>query len=491
MRDLSGKSKGHAPGSPGIAPTWTSSAKDMVGCALGPSRVWFTLGFGIVNEVYYPRLDIPQIRDLGFIVADGCGFWVEVKRLQNYTLRLPAPGTPAVEIVHTHERFTLTLRVTPDPERDVLAIEVTLAGDAALRPYVLIAPRLGTEGHDNTAEVQRYGTRRVLAAEQGPFGLALAAVGDAQQDAFGAASAGFVGESDGWQDFHRNGALTWHYANAGPGNVALIGALPRKAVLGLGFGSSAQAAATLAISSLMQPFTNLLERQIEDWRRWHARCKERALLQSEEKKELADQFVLSLMVLRTHPDKTYPGAMTASLSVPWGNSRDDRGGYHLVWPRDLVQCATALLAFGAEQEVLNTLRYLIATQKSDGSWYQNQWLGGSPYWQGLQLDEVAFPVLLAASMAEREALNGIAVADMVYRALSFIAATGPSSPQDRWEENAGINCFTLSVCIAAMVAGAEFLPLPAKEPALTLADFWNDRIESWTAVRGTPLARQL
>jgi glucoamylase len=491
MRDLSGKSEGRAPGSPGIAPTWTSSAKDIVGCALGPSRVWFTLGFGIVNEVYYPRLDIPQIRDLGFIVADGCGFWVEVKRLQDYTLRLLAPGTPAIEIVHTHERFTLTLRVTPDAERDVLAIEVTLAGDAALRPYVLIAPRLGTEGRDNTAEIQRYGTRRVLAAEQGPFGIALAAVDEAQNDVFDAASAGYVGESDGWQDFHRNGALTWQYASAGPGNVALIGALPRKAVLGLGFGSSAQAAATLAISSLTQPFANLLERQIEDWRRWHARCMERALLRSEDTNELADQFVVSSMVLRTHRDKTYPGAMTASLSVPWGNSRDDRGGYHLVWPRDLVQCATALLAFGAEEEGRNTLRYLIATQKSDGSWYQNQWLGGSPYWQGLQLDEVAFPVLLAASMAERDALNGIAVADMVHRALCFIAATGPSSPQDRWEENAGINCFTLSVCIAALVAGAEFLPQPAKEFALALADFWNDRIESWTAVRGTPLARQL
>src|SRR5437588_5381022 len=119
-----------APGGPGTAPTWTSSAKDMVGCALGVSRLWFTLGFGIVNEVYYPRVDIPQIRDLGFIVADGRGFWVEVKRLQNYTLRLLEPGTPAVEIVHAHERFTLTLRIVPDSDRDVLAVEVQLTGDA-------------------------------------------------------------------------------------------------------------------------------------------------------------------------------------------------------------------------------------------------------------------------------------------------------------------------------------------------------------------------
>src|SRR6185437_2149032 len=170
-----------APGHPGIAPTWASSAKDLVGSTLGPSRVWFTLGYGIVNEVYYPRIDIPQIRDLGFIVADDSGFWVEVKRLHNYTLRLLAPGTPAAEIVHTHKRFTLTLRVTPDTDRDVLAIEVKLAGDLDLRPYVLVAPRLGTTGNDNVATVVRHGSRRVLGAEQGPFGLALAAVDDTQQ----------------------------------------------------------------------------------------------------------------------------------------------------------------------------------------------------------------------------------------------------------------------------------------------------------------------
>jgi len=490
-RDPSCEPKGYAPGHPGIAPTWTSSAKDIVGCTLGPSRVWFTIGFGIVNEVYYPRVDIPQIRDLGFIVGDGRGFWVEVKRLEKYTLRLLAPGTPAVEIVHTHERFSLHLRVVPDPDSDVLTIEVQLLGDEELRPYVLIAPRLGTSGRDNTAEVRRYGTRRVLAAEQGPFGLALAAVDDGQRDAFGPASAGYVGASDGWQDFQRNGALTWQYACAGPGNVALIGALPRKAILGLGFGNSMQAAATLALSSLMQPFDNVLERLIGAWRQWHARRSERSLSRADEPGALADQLRLSSMVLRTHLDKTYPGAMVASLSVPWGNSRDDRGGYHLVWPRDLVQCATALLGLGAQQEARNTLRYLVATQKEDGSWYQNQWLGGTPYWQGLQLDEIGFPVLLAATLVERDALKGIVVADMIRRALCFIAATGPSSPQDRWEENAGINLFTLSVCIAALVAGASFLSGPAKDFALALADFWNDRLESWTAVRDTPLARRL
>jgi glucoamylase len=485
------KPDGHAPGHPGIAPTWTSSAKDMVGCTLGSSRVWFTLGFGIVNEVYYPCVDTPQVRDLGFIVADGSGFWVEVKRLENYTVRLLSLGTPAVEIVHKHDRFELTLRVTPNPDLDVLALQVSLTGEADLTPYVLLAPHLGATGYDNFAEISEYAGRRVLAAEQGPFGLALAAVDGTEQDAFGAASVGYVGQSDGWQDFHRNGALTWSYGTAGPGNVALVAALPRNVVLALGFGSSKQAAATLAISGLMQPFDNLLKRQTEAWRQWHFRRNERSMLRSDESDELADQLVLSSMVLRTHRDKTYPGTMVASLSVPWGNSSNGRAGYHLVWPRDLVQCAQALLALGAEHEARNTLRYLIATQNRDGSWGQNQWLGGTPYWQGLQLDEVGFPVLLAAALAERDALDGIEISDMIRRALSFLACTGPSSPQDRWEENPGIGPYTLAVCIAALVAGAEFLTEPARSFALGLADFWNANLERWMVVHDTPLAKRL
>src|ERR1700678_132359 len=107
------RSGGPAPGAPGIPPTWCSSAKEMVGCSLGTSRLWFTIGGGIVNEVYHPRVDIPQIRDLGFLVADGHGFWVEVKRLWRHTVEFLAPGVPAVRIVHRHERFELTLRIVP------------------------------------------------------------------------------------------------------------------------------------------------------------------------------------------------------------------------------------------------------------------------------------------------------------------------------------------------------------------------------------------
>src|SRR6266571_1904535 len=403
----------HAPGAPGTAPTWTSSAKDIVGSSLGPARLWFTTGFGIVNEVYYPRVDTPQIRDLGFIVAGPDGFWSEVKRNANYSLRLLAPGVPAVEVTHRHARYTLQLRITPDPRRDVLVIECRLDGEGELGLYALVAPHLGATGYDNFAVVERHQARRVLLAEQGPFGMALAAVDEHQADAFGRASAGYVGTSDGWQDFARNGAMTWQYQTAGPGNVALIGELPRRAVLALGFGSSAESAATLAISSAVQPFENVLQHQIADWETWQVRGNERGVPLLDLPAAIRDEFVISAIALRAHLDKTYPGAMVASLSVPWGDTGDERGGYHLVWPRDLVQCAGALLALGAEQEARDTLRYLIATQVEDGHWHQNQWLGGSPYWQGIQLDETAFPVLLAAMLDQREALSGIVVEDMV------------------------------------------------------------------------------
>ena len=74
---------GEAPGGPGSQSNWCSGAKQVVGTSLGVARVWFTVGQGILNEVYYPRIDIPQIRDLGFIIADNNGYWQEVKRLDD------------------------------------------------------------------------------------------------------------------------------------------------------------------------------------------------------------------------------------------------------------------------------------------------------------------------------------------------------------------------------------------------------------------------
>ncbi|HNP35141.1 MAG TPA: glycoside hydrolase family 15 protein [Woeseiaceae bacterium] len=478
-----------APGAPGIGPTWTSSAKDIVGTSLGASRLWFTVGYGIVNEVYFPRVDLPQIRDLGFIVADDAGFWCETKRLKNYALELPQPGVPAPSIVHRHERFTLTVRVVPDASRDVLLVDLVLEGDATLKPYVLLAPHLGGSGFDNIAAAGRHYNRQVLWAEQGPFGLALAAVDMAQRDAFGRMSVGYVGFSDGWQDFDRNGAMTWSHQRAGPGNVAMLGELPRRCTLGLGFGASRGAAATLAVASLAQPFEVVWQEYVDRWTAWHSKCHAATDIQPMSR-TIDAEWATSRMALRCHMDKTQPGGMVASLSIPWGNTSDSRGGYHLVWPRDLVECATALLGAGSQRESRDVLRYLIATQYQDGHWNQNQWLDGTAFWHGIQLDETALPVVLAALLKEHGALRNIEVTDMIRRALGFVVRMGPISDQDRWEEDRGLNAFTLAVSIAALVAGAGFLQENERAVVLDLADNWNARIEGWLFTKESKLARQ-
>jgi glucoamylase len=115
----------------------------------GPAALWATLGHGIVNEVYWPATGIPQIRDLGFIVAAG-GRWVEVKRQNRYTLTTPAPWRPLAKVVHTGDGYELTLEFLPDPTRDVLLISYALDG-ADLRLYPLLAPHLSRSGTNNTA----------------------------------------------------------------------------------------------------------------------------------------------------------------------------------------------------------------------------------------------------------------------------------------------------------------------------------------------------
>jgi glucoamylase len=363
-----------APSAEHYHPTWASARKDMVGASLGSSRLWFTIAEGIVTEVYWPRIDIPQIKDLGFIIADDRGFWVEIRRLGDYRVSLPAAVTPAVEITHRHPRFTFTLRVCPSQRRDVLLISVKLEGDETLRPYAMLASRIGADPDSNLAWVGRHRGRTVLWAEQGPFGLSLSAVTKDGADAFGRCSVGCLEASDGWQDFNRNGRMTWEYDSAGPGPTTLTGELPREARLALGFAISKEAATTLAVSDLMEDFEGAWDAQRSAWEGWLKSCKKSSI-----RDDVDRALALSAIVLKVHQDRTYCGAAVASLSVPWGDASQSRGGYHLVWSRDLVEAAGALLAMEAYGEASDMLRYLVATQQQDGHWFQNQWLGGTPF----------------------------------------------------------------------------------------------------------------
>jgi glucoamylase len=324
------------------------------------------------------------------------------------------------------------------------------------------------------------------------------ASGDAGEPPFLARSVGFVGVSDGWRQLRNHGRLTDQYDTATDGNVALSAELAVGAdgasVLAVGFGRTRAEAAYHARTSSMSPFETILNDYSAGWRAWQS-----GLRTMERRAHGQNMYRVSANILRAHETPTFPGGVIASLSIPWGFSKgdDDMGGYHLVWPRDLCEIAGGLLACGAHSEVRRILRYLRATQEGDGSWGQNYWLDGAPYWSGVQLDECAFPVLLL-DMARREGALGPPDLHpfwpMVERAAAFVLRTGPRTKQDRWEENAGYTPFTLAVAIAALLAAAEIAEACDVEelPALLrdTADAWNEQIEDWIYVKDTPLARE-
>lgn len=471
-------------------PVWSTAQKSCVGTALNSANLWFTTGRGIVTEVFYPRIDIPQVRDLGFIIADGQGFWVELKALPEPPLQLDDHQVPLPIIHHHHDRFDFTLTVCADPNRDVLLVDFKLEGDESLQPYLICAARLGEDAQANQAWVGNWEGRKMLWAEQGPFGLALACRDAEGYPALGCCSVGEVGVSDLWQDFDHHGRMAWAYTQAGPGEVGLGAELPRTGTVALSLGSSKEAAATNAWSALASDFEIHATAYRAAWQAWHKTHHLPKAFASRLPKAAQELYVRSSNVLKVHEDRTFPGALVASLSVPWGEASDSRGGYHLVWSRDLVESAGALIVTGAVDEARKVLTYLISTQQADGHWLQNQWLGGKAFWQGIQLDETAFPVLLTSLLRQYKSLKGIAVDDMVRRALQFIIHVGPATSQDRWEEDGGINAFTLAVAIAALVEGAAMLEGKAADCALMVADYWNSRLEDWTFVRDTDLARQ-
>ena len=501
-----------APGSPGMSPTWSSSDKDFVTTSLGASRLWATIGHGVVNEVFWPSTGRPRLRDLTFYLV-GEHRWHDLKRIARYRLSQPTPTLPLLTVVHDGDDYVLTLEVLPDPERDVLLLRYGVEGPYELA--IVAAPHLAEKGHCDAAWVEA----GELFAGSGTDAICIASNVPLTQT-----SAGYVGTSDGWQDLSRHGRLTFAYDHAGPGNVALSAALASpQGVLAVAFGESAVGARTLARCSLAEAFDTVRDVFVAQWTAWRERSGLHAMLESAQvserhdrgkkrggrkggdnvavdtevdiEKRLTDEALFSATVLKIHEDRTYPGAFVASLSVPWGNSSDSLGGYHLVWPRDATLAAFGLIAIGQIEDASRVLGHLQSAQTADGHWPQNYFPSGEPFWTGVQLDEAAFPVLLAAKLKsigveETVGVDSIGVRRMVHAAIGFVARTGPASDQDRWEENPGINPFSLAVAIAALVAAEPWLDGAERTYALDLADDWNARLESWCYVAGTRLAAE-
>ena len=197
-------------------------------------------------------------------------------------------------------------------------------------------------------------------------------------------------------------------------------------------------------------------------------------------------YRISHCLILAHEDKVFDGATIASLSTPWGEvmGDDDLGGYHLVWTRDMCNSATGLLAAGHNSPPLRALIYLACSQCPDGGFFQNFWLGGDPYWRGIQLDEVSFPIMLAWRLHECGGLDGFDPWPLVRNAAGYVIEHGPATAQERWEENSGYSPSTLAANIAGLVCAASFArsARTKSRPCFLeeYADFLESHVDRWT-----------
>lgn len=479
--------QGPAFGAPGILPRWTSSKKDAVCTAYSAaSRVWFTVSHGTLNEIYFPTIDHPQTRDMELLFTDGETFMHEEKRDFAFDFHYVDPDALAVRLVASDPqgRYTVTKDLIADPHHPVVLMRIKVEGDesvlARMKCYALLAPHLDGGGAGNSARSVEVAGQRCLLAWKNEYSLAMGV-----SCGFTRTSCGYAGTSDGFRDLKENMRMDWEFGQALDGNLALTGeidlAKTREFTIALSFGEGPHAALAGLMQSLSVPFELHRKRFIEQWQR----AKSPEILGSASL-DGGKLMRISQNVVLAHEDKIYPGAFIASASIPWGNAKgdDDLGGYHLVWTRDMIQSATALLACGRTDTARRALVYLACTQRPDGSFAQNFWIDGTPYWTGIQLDEVAFPIMLAWRLWKVGGLGEFDVFPFVQNAAAFLVQYAPVTQQERWEEAAGYSPSTLATVISALVCAAD-IARAHEAPELgsfleSYADWIEEHLDEWT-----------
>ncbi|MGI8654833.1 MAG: glucan 1,4-alpha-glucosidase [Pyrinomonadaceae bacterium] len=487
--------KGEAFGHPGIEPRWTSSSKEGVGTALADaSPVWFTLAYGILNEIYFPRVDCANTRDAQYLITDGRSFFHEEKRDLEHHLEYADARSLAFRQTNSDRggRYRIVKETITDSRAPVVLVhtryEPLFPEAEHYKIYALVAPHVGNQGMNNNGRVLEIDGRVCLTAERS--GTALAVVASVP---FRKTSCGFAGASDGWADLHDNLKMDWEFATATNGNIALTGELDtaqqREWTLAIGFGANPEEASRAAIDSLERGWQKARDEYVSAWR---AYCGGLTDL-SAESSDGGRTYYTSAMILRAHEDRQHKGAICASLSIPWGEIAGDQnmGGYHLVWPRDLCHSAMAALAAGDGELPISVLRYLASIQLPGGGMPQNCWVDGEPYWTGIQLDESAFPIMLAWRLEQENLLGDFDPYPMVKAGASYILRRGPTSPQERWEEDAGLSPSTLAAEIGALVCAAEMARKRGEhqiaELCLRASDYWASNIEEWTYATNSSL----
>lgn len=477
-----------APGGPGLNAHWPSAAKNGFGTSNTlASKVWFTLNNGVMTEVYYPRLDVPNVQELQLIVV---GERVQTEREDTiHKTEVIDERSLAFRQTNTSKdgAYTITKDYVTDPERSTVLIRVGYASRSASHLLLYYDPSLNNSGMHDSAWVEG---DALLAVDGDKASALLSSAGFASAREYGPSS-GFFGVSDGLTQLRTNlnqSKLT-AYQRASNGNVVQVASpnVPQGTsvtfTLALSFGKTPAEALREARTSLAKGFDRCQREYAAGWHNYVRRLKTVA-------PKYQSQFNMAAMVLKASEDKTYRGAMIASPSVPWGGGPSANeptiSGYHAVWSRDLYQVATAFLAMGDRSSANRALDYLFRVQqKPDGSFPQNSWVDGRQIGGGLQMDQTAFPIVLAYQLARTDRRTWLS---HVKPAAEFIVSKGPATGQDRWEEKPGYSPATIAAEIAGLVCAARIATINNDKQAaaryLEVADKWAQSVDRWTATRG-------
>jgi glucoamylase len=146
-----------APGAPGFNAYWPSAAKVGFGTANTlASKVWFTLNNGVMTEVYYPTLDVPNVQTLQLLIVSSDGKRVETEA-EDTVHRVEAPDPQALLFrqINTAKSgaYTITKTYVTDTQRSSVLVDVSFRWNLANRfegaLYVYYDPSLNNSGmHD-------------------------------------------------------------------------------------------------------------------------------------------------------------------------------------------------------------------------------------------------------------------------------------------------------------------------------------------------------
>jgi glucoamylase len=509
-----------AAGAPGTVSHFDLARKDCLGTARNSSsKAWFTVAGGVLSDTYYPTVDNTNVETLQYVVTDGSTFTDLQTRDMTYVVTSLDRSGMACRVTSTARsgQYRIVTDYVTDPARASVVMHAhiqALQGRLSdLAVYVRLDPTIngnggggsGNAGADN-ATVDRSGSGPVPVASDTTTAT-IAANRDYAQPVFaalradrpfGQVSSGYAGTpSDGLVQLDSEHRIAAPTDDAPGGNVvqtALVDPGHGDFTLALGFGATRQAAVATAGQSASRPFADTLDSYLGGWARYDTRLARPPVLPpslASRQAGLARSYYLSANVLKASEDKTFPGAIVASLASPWGQavSAGDPaltyfGSYREVFARDLYETFTGLLATGDVATARDTVRFLFERQQQpNGSMPRNSLINGktAPDSFGVQLDEVAYPILMARTVGLTDAAF---YRDHIKRAADFVVAHGPSFGSERWEEQGGYSPSTIAAEIAGLVAAGAIAEQNGDAAGARIyratADHYQRNIKDWT-----------